>query len=83
VFINIYARAKSFLWHQVRKLVAAIVQVGSGDLSLPELKIMIEAKDPSKCPMMAPAHGLYFLEANYDEHPITDNSETKFHTQIK
>jgi len=81
VFINIYARAKSFLWHQVRKLVAAIVQVGSGDLSLTELKTIIEAKDPAQCPSMAPAHGLYFLEAHYDEHPVTHKSDTKFPTK--
>jgi len=78
VFINIYAIAKSFLWHQVRKMVAAVVSVGEGNLSLTELQTIIDAKDPEKCPPLAPAQGLYFLEAKYDPYTIQNASTTKF-----
>jgi len=78
VFINIYAKAKSFLWHQVRKMVGAIVEVGSGALSLTQLKSIIDAKDPNKCPPMAPAHGLYFLEAEYEPYEVIDRCDHTF-----
>jgi len=77
VFINIYAKAKSFLWHQVRKLVAAIVEVGTGNISLEDLQKILDAKDPQKSPAMAPAHGLYFLGAQYPQYEVMDKSNEK------
>ncbi|XP_057792116.1 uncharacterized protein LOC131008973 isoform X2 [Salvia miltiorrhiza] len=60
------ARARSFLYHQVRLLVGVLKSVGSGDLTISDVEKILEAKDVSAAPPMAPACGLYLGHVNYD-----------------
>ncbi|XP_042020291.1 tRNA pseudouridine synthase A-like [Salvia splendens] len=60
------ARARSFLYHQVRLLVAVLKSVGTGDLTISDVEKILEAKNVSAAPPMAPACGLYLGHVNYD-----------------
>eukprot|EP00941_MAST-03F_sp_MAST-3F-sp1_P002443 g2443.t1 len=57
--IQVYTRAPSFMYHQVRNMVGALQQVGCWKISIEELSEIIEAKERQKAPAMAPACGLY------------------------
>ena len=65
VFIRCAAR--SFLHHQVRSFAGALVEVGRGKWRIKDVKAALEAKDRSRCAPVAPAEGLYFLRADYDQ----------------
>lgn len=60
------ARARSFLYHQVRLLVGALKSVGTGDITPDDVKQILEAKNISAAPPMAPACGLYLGHVKYD-----------------
>lgn len=60
-------RARSFLYNQVRLLVAALVEVGAGRMSLEQLAALRDARDRTKAPILAPAHGLYLASVEYPE----------------
>ncbi|VVA90646.1 unnamed protein product [Arabis nemorensis] len=53
------ARARAFLYHQVRLLVGALKCVGTGELTVSDVKQILEAKTVSAAKPMAPASGLY------------------------
>lgn len=59
---------------QVRKIVGALLAVGRGSITVERLQEIIDAKDVSIAPPMAPACGLYFHEAEYEPYKITDSS---------
>ena len=63
--IEIYASARAFLHHQVRSMVGSLEHVGAGKWSEDDLKAALEAHDRSRCGMVAPAAGLYFLSVDY------------------
>ncbi len=63
--IEIYASARAFLHHQVRSMVGSLEHVGAGKWSRDDLKVALEARDRSRCGMVAPAAGLYFLSVDY------------------
>lgn len=65
--IEIYASARSFLHHQVRSMVGSLEHVGSGKWTGEDLKAALDAHDRSRCGMVAPAAGLYFLAVDYPE----------------
>ncbi|KAK4768740.1 hypothetical protein SAY86_026890 [Trapa natans] len=60
------ARARSFLYHQVRLLVGVIKSAGTGDLTTSDVKRILDAKDVTKASKMAPSHGLYLGHVRYD-----------------
>ena len=62
----IEARAPSFLYHQVRRLVGTLVAVGTGRLGPADVAALLAARDGTACPTMAPAHGLYLGDVEYD-----------------
>ncbi len=68
---NIFVRcaARSFLHHQVRSIAGSLVEVGRGKWSARDLKAALEACDRSRCGQVAPAAGLYFLRAVYENSP--------------
>jgi len=65
--INIYVEADAFLYHMVRNLVGNLVDVGAGKQTLDGLRLLLAGRDRSKGAATAPAHGLYFVEALYDD----------------
>ncbi|MEM0930025.1 MAG: tRNA pseudouridine(38-40) synthase TruA [Pseudomonadota bacterium] len=65
--IEVQLRAQSFLHNQVRSIVGTLERVGSGRWQPNDVKEALEAKDRSRCGPVAPAHGLYFEKAIYDE----------------
>ena len=60
------ARAPSFLYHQVRLMVATLVAVGAGDMTPADVQELLAKKDVSFAPPMAPACGLYLARVHYD-----------------
>ncbi|XP_023731264.1 uncharacterized protein LOC111879019 [Lactuca sativa] len=60
------ARARSFLYHQVRLLVGAIKSVGTGDFTVSDVERILEAKTVTANGPMAPACGLYLAHVKYD-----------------
>eukprot|EP00624_Nannochloropsis_granulata_P005992 evm.model.NODE_43026_length_43751_cov_20.433773.10 len=65
--IHIHMHAKSFLYHMVRNIVGAITAVGMGRLPPGAIKDILEAKDRSAAPPMAPAQGLFLERVLYEE----------------
>jgi len=61
--------ANSFLPHQVRNTVGALIRVGLGKMSVDEFRSLIEAKRPGLVGPTAPACGLCLMQVNYP-HPF-------------
>jgi len=57
--------ANSFLPHQVRNTVGALIRVGLGKMSINEFYSIIEARKPSLAGPTTPAHGLCLMQINY------------------
>ncbi|KAL0387229.1 UNVERIFIED_CONTAM: tRNA pseudouridine synthase A [Sesamum radiatum] len=60
------ARARSFLYHQVRLLVGVLKLVGTGDLTVLDVERILHAKNVAAARSMAPACGLYLGHVKYD-----------------
>lgn len=58
-------RANRFLRGMVRALVATMLQVGRGALSLEDFTAVIDAKDCTRASFAAPAHGLFLVGVCY------------------
>ena len=63
--ICITARARSFLYHQVRNIVGTLKQVGEGKWTTDDLVHALEAKDRRTGGPTAPAHALYLTDVCY------------------
>ena len=63
--VEVWVSARSFLHHQVRNIVGALVRVGTGKWSVNDFKKAFEARDRTKGAETAPAHGLYFVKVEY------------------
>lgn len=63
--IRFYVEAKSFLHHQVRNMVGALVAVGTGKWTPDDVKVALEAKDRTRGAMTAPAAGLSLTRVYY------------------
>jgi tRNA pseudouridine38-40 synthase len=59
--------ADSFLPHQVRNTIGALIRVGQGKTTVAEFENMIEAKTPGLAGPTAPAAGLCLVRVNYPE----------------
>ncbi|KAL5993341.1 hypothetical protein ACLOJK_014265 [Asimina triloba] len=60
------ARARSFLYHQVRLMVGVLKAVGTGDLTVNDVEAILNAKTVTAASPMAPACGLYLGNVKYD-----------------
>ncbi|ONM33775.1 tRNA pseudouridine synthase [Zea mays] len=60
------ARARSFLYHQVRLMVGLLKSVGTGDLTTADVERILDAKTVTAAPSMAPSCGLYLANVKYD-----------------
>ncbi|CAK9325682.1 unnamed protein product [Citrullus colocynthis] len=65
------ARARSFLYHQVRLMVGVLKAVGTGDLTVGDVERILEAKNVNSASPMAPACGLYLGHVKYDLPPAS------------
>ena len=63
--ITIVIKGKSFLYHQVRNIVACLVEVGQGRLKPKDVKEILEKKDRGSAPGMAPAQGLFLVDVEH------------------
>ena len=63
--IHITARARSFLYHQIRNITGSLVQVGTGKWTADDFIAVREAKDRTQAGPTAPAHGLYLTQVDY------------------
>ena len=63
--ISITIEAPSFIHHQVRNIVGTLKMVGDNQLSIDDVKSILEARDRSKAGPTAPAHGLYLNKVCY------------------
>jgi tRNA pseudouridine38-40 synthase len=63
--------ANSFLAHQVRNTVGALLEIGRGRMSTEEFYSIMEQKKPGLAGPRAPACGLYLIRVNYP-HPIEE-----------
>jgi tRNA pseudouridine38-40 synthase len=59
--------ASSFLLHQVRNTIGALIRVGQGKMTVAEFKSILEAKELSLAGPTAPACGLCLNRVNYAE----------------
>ena len=64
---NVWVRAaaRSFLQHQVRSMVGALVFVGEGRWTADHMRRALAARDRAALPLNAPADGLWFVAARY------------------
>ncbi|OMO92264.1 Pseudouridine synthase I, TruA [Corchorus olitorius] len=62
----ITARARSFLYHQVRLLVGVLKCAGTGELTTSDVERILNAKSVTAASPMAPAYGLYLGRVKYD-----------------
>uniref|UniRef100_A0A3Q3VSD2 tRNA pseudouridine synthase n=1 Tax=Mola mola TaxID=94237 RepID=A0A3Q3VSD2_MOLML len=69
-FLELTFTSRSFLYkQQVRRMTGALVAVGQGKLSVPQLKEILEARDSLAYPqgLAAPAQGLFLTRVDYRE----------------
>lgn len=66
-FIVLDIMANGFLHHMVRNITGALVAVGRGALHSDDFAHLLAQKNRSLAPPTAPAHGLYFVGAYYDQ----------------
>lgn len=65
--------ANSFLPHQVRNTVGALIEVGLGKMSISEFYSIMEAKQPALAGPTVPADGLCLMRVNYP-HPFEERA---------
>jgi len=70
--ISISVSADAFLYHMVRNLVGDLVEVGTGKRSPESMATLLASGDRGLGAATAPAHGLYFTDAVYDDFCASD-----------
>jgi len=65
--IEISARARSFLHHQIRSIAGTLRKVGEGHWTARDVGLALEARDRARCGPVAPPDGLYLAGVSYDK----------------
>ncbi|XP_065842060.1 tRNA pseudouridine synthase-like 1 isoform X2 [Oscarella lobularis] len=68
--IEVTIESKSFLYHQVRLMVGALIAAGSCKASPSDIQDLIGVRDRRRAPRMAPGYGLYLTRVDYDTEQI-------------
>jgi tRNA pseudouridine38-40 synthase len=63
--VTVHAAARSFLHHQVRSMVGALVTVGEGRWTADDVSAALAARDRQALLLNAPPDGLWFVAAVY------------------
>jgi len=66
-YFNVVVEGKGFLYRQVRKIVAALLQVGRGRWSEKDIVDAFAKKEPAACPFVAPPEGLTLASVWYED----------------
>ncbi len=72
--VSFHMVANSFLPHQVRNTVGALLRVGLGKMDIDEFRSVINAQRPSLAGPTAPPHGLCLTKVNYPK-PLKESGE--------
>ncbi|XP_065321656.1 tRNA pseudouridine synthase A-like [Gordionus sp. m RMFG-2023] len=67
--------SRGFLYHQVRKMVGALLSLGIGKISIEDIRYMLDNPDIENWNpriLMAPANGLYLADVKYDLKDLTN-----------
>jgi tRNA pseudouridine38-40 synthase len=70
MLVTIQIVGDAFLYRQVRNMVGCLVQVGQGKLQATQVQDLLESKNRSEAPTMAPAHGLFLVDVRHGEFKI-------------
>ena len=65
--VHIRARARSFLYHQIRNFAGTLALVGTGKWQAEDVSTALAAKDRAKAGPTAPPQGLYLTDIIYPE----------------
>ena len=65
--IHITAKARSFLYHQIRNITGSLVQVGIGKWDIDKFIAVRDAKNRCQAGPTAPPQGLYLTDIHYPE----------------
>lgn len=68
--VHFEMECNGFLPHMMRNLVAALVKVGTGNMSEDAFRVMAEGRGPVWRGASAPAHGLYLMRVNYGDEEV-------------
>ena len=63
--VVVTSSARSFLHHQVRSMVGSLKLGGGGRWSPADFRAALDARDRSRCGMLAPSDGLYLTRVDY------------------
>lgn len=63
--VRLHIRANAFLYHMVRNISGSLIDVGLGRHEPAHMHQLLLARDRKLAGVTAPAHGLYFLQAEY------------------
>ncbi len=69
---RIYVTGSGFLYHMVRNIAGALLDVGCGKFSAADLATILEGKDRKRLGMTAPAAGLCLLKVYFE--PVTKDA---------
>ncbi|OIO60138.1 MAG: tRNA pseudouridine(38-40) synthase TruA [Proteobacteria bacterium CG1_02_64_396] len=76
--IEVEVRANAFLYHMVRNMVAGLVAVGQGKLSVAQMAALLEARRREDWPPTAPAQGLALERVGYPAARLGDLPEFRW-----
>jgi tRNA pseudouridine(38-40) synthase len=65
--VTIIFTGNSFVYHQIRNIVACLVEVGQGKMSPDYVKVILEKKDRSCAVGMAPPQGLFLVDVEHGD----------------
>lgn len=65
--VNITFRGNSFLYRQVRNMTGCLVAVGRGQLSPHDIPALLDKRDRTQAPMMAPPQGLFLVDVKHGD----------------
>jgi len=68
--VSIAVKGNAFLYRQVRNICGTLATVGQKKLCPSSVQEILMAKDRSKAPVMAPAHGLYLANVEHGDFHI-------------
>jgi len=72
--IELRARARSFLHHQIRSITGTLKKVGEGAWTPQDVAKALDARDRGACGPVAPPDGLYFVSVTYGPADTPDNN---------